>query len=69
MNLVKECPDISDNWKGGVNEVCKILGLSREKIRLDAIKGKRNGGIDWYPGKNGRKQFLGKEVKRYWKSF
>ena len=43
------CPDIPDNWKGGISEVCKVLGLSREKIRCDAIKGKRNGGIDWLP--------------------
>ncbi len=49
--------------------VAKILGLSREKIRLDAILGKSGGGIDWIPGKNGRKQFIGKEVKRYWRSY
>ncbi len=67
--MVTECPQISDNWRGGVIAVAKILGLSREKIRLDAILGKSGGGIDWIPGKNGRKQFLGKEVKRYWRSY
>lgn len=69
MNLVTECPDIPDNWKGGVSEVCKILGLDRNTIRKAALKGKSFGGLDWTLGKNGRKQFSGKEVKRFWRSY
>lgn len=69
MNLVTTCPDIPDNWKGGVNKVAEVLGLDRSTIWKAALKGKRFGGIDWTLGKNGRKQFSGKEVKRYWKSF
>lgn len=66
MNLVSTCPNIPDNWKGGVTEVSKLLGLCTQTIRRQANKGRRNGGIDWKPGKNGRKVFTGKEVKRYW---
>lgn len=67
--MVTECPEISDNWRGGVVAAARVLGLSREKIRQASALGRRNGGIDWVPGKNGRKQFLGKEVKRYWRSY
>lgn len=66
MNLVNTCPDIPDGWKGGVTDVARVLGLHAETIRRAAVKGRKNGGIDWIPGKNGRKIFCGKEVKRYW---
>ncbi len=69
MSLVNICPDIPDNWRGGVMDVSKVLGLSRESIRKAAILGKSDGGIDWIPGKNGRKWFTGKEVKRFWRSY
>ena len=69
MNLVTECPDIPDSWKGGVNRVAEILGLDRSTIRKAAEKGKNFGGLDWKLGKNGRKVFTGKEVKRFWRSY
>lgn len=69
MNIVNTCPEIPDNWKGGVGKVSEVLGLSTETIRRAAAKGSRNGGLDWIPGKNGRKQFTGKEVKRFWHSY
>lgn len=69
MNLVTECPDISDGWKGGVGKVAEVLGLSRITISRAADKGRRNGGIDWIPGRNGRRMFTGKEVKRFWRSY
>lgn len=69
MNLVNICPDIPDNWKGGITAVSKVLGLSDQTIRRAAALGKRYGGIDWIPGKNGRKMFTGKEVKRFWHSY
>lgn len=69
MNLITTCPDIPDNWKGNLTQVSLILGLSPETIRRAANKGRRNGGIDWYPGRNGRKVFTGKEVKRFWLSY
>jgi hypothetical protein len=74
MNLRNTCPDIPDNWKGGISQVCRILGmpgkpLSRDTLRKYAEQGRRYGGINWIPGKNGRKLFSGKEVKRFWNSF
>ncbi|MDE6329502.1 MAG: hypothetical protein K2L83_02195 [Muribaculaceae bacterium] len=73
MNLTNTCPDIPDNWKGGMNDVCRILGrpgkpMSRETLRKYAELGKKFGGIDYTPGINGRRVFSGKEVKRFWKS-
>ena len=69
MNLVTTCPDIADDWKGNLTQTSAVLGLSEQTIRRAANKGRRNGGIDWTVGKNGRKVFTGKEVKRYWKSY
>lgn len=68
MNLVTECPDISDGWKGNITEVCRILGLDYKTVSRAADKGKRNGGLDWIPGRNGRRMFTGKEVKRFWRT-
>lgn len=66
MNLVNVCPDIPDNWIGGVADVCRELGgISRRTVDKYASLGKRNGGIDWRPGKRG-KIFTGREVKRLW---
>lgn len=67
--MVTECPKISDTWKGGVMEVARILGVSDQTIRRLVAKGKSCGGLDFKVGKNGRKQFTGREVKRYWKSY
>lgn len=69
MNLVKTCPNIPDNWKGGMTAASKELGIDRKTLSSYAKLGKRHGGIDWKLGKNGRKQFSGKEVKRFWESF
>lgn len=71
MNLVHICPDIPDNWRGGIMATSKILGLSDDTIRAYAKLGKRNGGIDWKPKPN-KKQgmiFTGKEIKRFWHSY
>ncbi len=68
MSLVNICPDIPDNWKGGVLAVSKVLGLSDQTIRRACALGKYNGGIDFKIEMNGRKVFSGKEVKRFWRS-
>lgn len=67
MSLVNICPDISDNWKGGVCDVARVLGLSENTIRLATFKDIRDGGLRFGVGKNGRKKFSGKEVKRFWR--
>lgn len=70
MNLVNECPVISDSWKGGITAAAKILGLDRKTLGRYAALGKREGGIDWkISPRTGRKQFLGKEIKRFWNQF
>lgn len=66
MNLVTICPDIPDAWKGGISATCKILGLDPKTLCKYAALGKRQGGIDWKLATNGRKVFVGKEVKRFW---
>lgn len=69
MNLTKTCPDIPDEWKGGITDVAKTLGLSQATIRKYALIGKRHGGLDYTLANNGRMRFAGKEIKRFWKSF
>lgn len=70
MNLVNECPDVSDNWKGGIPDVARLLGLNRKTIIKYAELGKRGGGLDWHVSRSsGRKLFSGKEVKRFWREF
>lgn len=69
MKLVKTCPDIPDDWKGGVTEVASLLGMSRTTLLDKCSKKKRDGGIVWGTGRGGRKVFTGKEVKRFWKSY
>ena len=70
MNLVCVCPEIPDNWKGGITATAQVLGLSRDTIMKYAALGKRNGGIDWTISRvSGRKQFSGREVKRFWREY
>lgn len=69
MNLVKVCPDIPDNWEGGFSDTAKILGICQTTLRKYAALGRRCGGIDWCVSKNGRKIFIGKEIKRFWMNY
>lgn len=69
MNLVNMCPDIPDSWKGGMSATAKVLGINRDTLRKYAGFGKYGGGIDWKTSKNGRKQFSGREIKRFWREF
>lgn len=68
MNLVNECPNISDTWRGGRAETARVLGIGVRTLDRKAALGKRYGGIDWYVGKRG-KVFVGKEIKRFWKAY
>lgn len=61
-------PDIPDNWKGGMAETQRVLGgIDFKTLDKYAKLGKRNGGIDSKLTLRGR-QFIGKEVKRFWDS-
>jgi len=69
MNLVKVCPDIPDDWKGGMSDTCKLLGISWKMLDKYARLGKEGGGIEWLLAKSGRRQFVGREIKRFWREF
>ena len=49
MNLRKTCPDIPDDWKGGITDVARILGgdrpLSRQTVMRYIRLGHKNGGM------------------------
>ena len=68
MNMVNVCPDIPDDWRGGIAEVVRVLGVSRSTVIRKAQLGRRHGGLDWTPGKRG-KTFTGKELKRFWREY
>ncbi len=68
MNLVKTCPDIPDDWKGGMSDTCKLLGISWKTLDKYAKLDNRRGGIRWKP-RNGRRLFSGREIKRFWNDF
>jgi len=60
MNLVNVCPDISDNWKGGMSDVCRILGINWKTLDRYVKMGKVNATADI----KGHRKFSGKEIKR-----
>ncbi len=60
MNLVKTCPDIPDDWKGGMSDVCKLLGIAWKTLDRYVKLGKVNVTAD----AKGYRKFSGKEVKR-----
>lgn len=64
MNLRKTCPDIPDDWKGSITDVCRILG--EEKPISDKTLRKRLGHIKLVRGTNGRLQITGRQVKLIW---
>lgn len=70
MNLRKTCPDIPDDWKGSIADVCRMLGdekpISRRTVQKYIKLGRRNGGINAKQGTNGRLQITGREAKRLW---
>ncbi len=68
MNLVNECPSISDAWRGGRAETARVLGIGVRTLDRKTKLGKRFGGIDCLLGKRG-KIYTGKEIKRFWKAY
>lgn len=70
MNLRKTCPDIPDDWKGGITDVARILGgdrpLSRQTVMRYIRLGHKNGGMKATLNAGGFYRISGKEVKRFW---
>lgn len=73
MNLSNTCPDIPDNWRGGFCATAKVLGgdkpISRATLYKYVKLGRRNGGIDCKPSRNGTMLFTGREIKRFWNAY
>lgn len=65
--MVNVCPDIPDDWSGGRTATAKILGIDPKTLDDRVARGPRNGGIGYSVGKNGKKKFSGREIKRFWK--
>lgn len=49
-----------------IGEAAKLLGINRHTLLIAAQRGKRNGGLDFKVGRNGRKKFSGRELLRYY---
>lgn len=66
--MTNEPPKVIETGLYSVSEAAMLLGVSRGKL-YDAIKrGARCGGIDGRVRRdNGRFQFTGKEILRYWR--
>lgn len=66
--MTNEPPKVKENALYSASEAIRLLEVSRGKF-YDAVKrGARNGGIDGKPRRdNGRLQFTGKEILRFWK--
>lgn len=65
MNLVNVCPDIPDDWKGGMSAACRLLGIDWKT--LDRYM--RLGNIKCRTSTGGRRLFSGQEIKRFWREF
>ena len=70
MTLVNQCPDIPDNWRGGITDAARLLGLHPDTLRKYARIGRRKGGLDAKPKTSGKRGYVfsGKELKRFWNS-
>lgn len=66
--MTNEPPQVKETALYSASDAIRLLRIGRSKF-YDAIKrGARNGGIDGKPRRdNGRLQFTGKEILRYWR--
>ena len=66
--MTNEPPKVTATGHYSASEAIKLLGISRSKFYYDVKKGSQGGGIDGRPRRdNGRLQFTGKEILRYWR--
>lgn len=66
--MTNEQPKVIETALYSASEAIRLLGIGRSRF-YDAIeRGARNGGIDGKRRRdNGRLQFTGKEILRYWR--
>ena len=66
--MTPTCPDIAPDAVFSAAQAIKILGVSHGKFYADVKRGSKGGGLDGRPRRdNGRLQFTGREMIRYWK--
>ena len=65
--MTNEPPKVTETGLYSVKEAAKLLGVSCSKLYIAVKRGARCGGIDGRVRRdNGRLQFTGKEILRYW---
>ena len=66
--MTNEPPKVTETGLYSVKEAAKLLGVSCSKLYNAVKRGARCGGIDGRVRRNnGRIQFTGKEILRYWR--
>ncbi len=66
--MVNEPPDVIPTGIYSASDAIRLLGVSRDKFYRDVRRGAKRGGIDARPRRdNGRLQFTGREILRYWR--
>lgn len=66
--MTKEPPQVNETSLYSASDAIRILKVSRQAFYNAIKRGARNGGIDGKPRRdNGRLQFTGKEILRYWR--
>lgn len=66
--MVNEPPDVIPTGIYSASEAIRLLGISRGKFYTAVQRGAKCGGIDARPRRdNGRLQFTGREILRYWR--
>lgn len=59
-------PDFDIKGWYPIGYAARKLGIDRSTLRQAATRGRRNGGLDYKIGRNGRKKFSGSELLRYY---
>lgn len=66
--MTNEPPKVIETGLYSVSEAIQLLGIGKTKFYNAVKRGARGGGIDGKPRRdNGRLQFTGKEILRYWR--
>lgn len=66
--MTNEPPKVIETALYSASEAIQLLGIGHTKFYRAVKLGARNGGIDGRPRRdNGRLQFTGKEILRYWR--
>lgn len=66
--MTNEPPAVNPTGIYTATEAIRLLGVSSAKFYRDIKKGSKCGGVDARPRRdNGRLQFTGRELLRYWR--